>query len=71
MRKPTIWVPIRSDFRILTVQLQKMVGSLKFRIKEEGGLYYPCSENEDADQLCSYCTADLRLCFCLCMLLVF
>ena len=26
-------------------------------------MYYPCSENEGADQLCSYCTADLRLCF--------
>ena len=26
-------------------------------------LYYPCSENNGADQLCSYCTADLRLCF--------
>ena len=25
------------------------------------------SENKDADQLCSYCTADLRLCFCLCL----
>ena len=24
-----------------------------------------CSENRDADQLCSYCTADLHLCFCL------
>ena len=26
-------------------------------------MYYPCSENKGADQLCSYCTADLRLCF--------
>ena len=30
-------------------------------IEEE--LYYPCSENRGADQLCSYCTADLRFCF--------
>ena len=29
------------------------------------------SENKDADQLCNYCTADLLLCFRLCMLLVF
>ena len=30
----------------------------------EEGLYYPCSGNKGADQLCSYCTAaDLRLCF--------
>ena len=70
MRKPTIWVPTRSDTNG-NVQLQKKARSLKFRIKEEEGLYNPCSENKDADQLCSYCTADLRLCFRLCMLLVF
>ena len=27
---------------------------------------YPCSENKGADQLCSSCTADLRLCFRIC-----
>ena len=26
-------------------------------------MYYPCSENKGADQLRSYCEADLRLCF--------
>ena len=26
-------------------------------------MYYPSGENKGADQLCSYCTADLRLCF--------
>ena len=26
-------------------------------------MYYPCSKTKGADQLCSYCTADLRLCF--------
>ena len=26
-------------------------------------MYYPCSENKDADQLCGYREADLRLCF--------
>ena len=36
--------------------------SSKFRIKEEEELYYPyCSENKEADQLHSYCEADLRL----------
>ena len=30
-----------------------------------------CGENKGADQLCSYCTADLRLCFRICKLLVF
>ena len=29
----------------------------------EEELYYLCGENKGADQLCSYCTADLRLCF--------
>ena len=45
------------------VQLQTMARSLKFRIQEEEELYYPCSENKGADQLCSYCEADLHLCF--------
>ena len=40
-----------------------MARSLKFRIKKEEELYYPCSEKKCADQLRSYCTADLRLCF--------
>ena len=30
------------------------------------GFYYLCSENKGADQLRSYCAADLRLCFCIC-----
>ena len=30
-----------------------------------------CSENKGADQLCSYCTPDLRLCFRICKSLVF
>ena len=27
------------------------------------GLYYLCSKNKDADQLCGYRTADLHLCY--------
>ena len=34
-------------------------------------LYYTCSENKGADQLHSYCEANLRLCFRLCKLLFF
>ena len=34
-------------------------------------MYYPCSENKDADQLRGYREADLRLCFRPCKLLVF
>ena len=30
---------------------------------KEEELYYPCSENKGADQLPSYCEADLHLCF--------
>ena len=33
-------------------------------------MYYPCSENKGADQLRSYCEADLRLCFRLCRFVV-
>ena len=40
-------------------------------IEKEEELYYPCSENNGADQLRSYCEADLRLCFRLCRLLIF
>ena len=34
-------------------------------------MYYTCSESKDADQLCGYREADLRLCFRPCKLLVF
>ena len=70
MRKPTVWVPTRFNTN-QPVQSQEIARSLKFRMKEEEGLYYPCSEIKDADQLCSYyCTADLRL-FRPCKLLIF
>ena len=29
------------------------------------GLYYLCSKNKGADQLLSYCAADLHVCFCI------
>ena len=35
------------------------------------GLYYPISENKDADQLRGYREADLRLCFRICKKPVF
>ena len=40
-----------------------MARGLKFRIYEEDGLYYPCSENKGAEQLRGNREADLRLCF--------
>ena len=62
--------PTRSDTN-LPLQSQKQARSLKFRVYVEEQMYYPCSENKGADQLCSHCTADLRLCFRVCSLLVF
>ena len=62
MRKPTIWVPIRCD-KNRAVQSLQMVRGWKVWIKKVEELYYPCSENKGADQLRSYCEADLRLCF--------
>ena len=43
----------------------------KFGFKKLRILYYQCSKNKDADQLRSYCEADLRLCFRICKMLVF
>ena len=39
--------PIRSDTN-RAVQSKKMARCLKFRIKEDNGLYYLCSENKGA-----------------------
>ena len=65
-----MWFPNRFNTN-RPVQSLKRARSLKFRIEVEEGLYYPSSENKGADQLRSYCEADLRLCFRLCRLLVF
>ena len=62
--------PTRSDTN-RAIQSLKMATCLKFRIEEEEGLYYPCSENKGADQLRSYREADLRLCFRICKKPVF
>ena len=65
-----MWFPNRSDTN-QAVQSQQQARSLKFRIKEEEEVYYPCSENKGANQLRSYCEADMRLCFRLGRVLVF
>ena len=70
MRKPIIWVSDQVDTN-RPVQSQKIARSLKFLMKEEEGLYYPCSENKGADQLRGYREADLHLCFRICKLLFF
>ena len=70
MGKPTMWFSNRSDTKG-RVQSQKMAGDWKFWIEKVEGLYYPCSESKGADQLRSYCEADLCLCFRICRLLVF
>ena len=53
------------------VKSQKQARGLKLQILDEDRLYCPSSENKGADQLCIYCTADLRLCFRICRLFVF
>ena len=70
MRKPTMWFPNRSDTN-RSVQAQKMARGWKLWFKKVEELYYPCGESNGAYQLRSYCEADLRLCFCLCKMLVF
>ena len=65
-----MWFPNRSDTN-QAVQSQKTARNIKFCIYEEEGLYYPCSENKDTDQLRGYREADLCLCFRICTLLVF
>ena len=69
MRKTTLWIPNRSDTN-RAVQTQKMANGRKFRIWKIEDLYYLCSKN-CADQLHSYCKADLRHCFCICKIFVF
>ena len=53
MRKPTIWVSDQVDTN-WPVQSQKIARSLKFWMKEEEVLYYPCGENKGTDQLQGY-----------------
>ena len=65
MRKPVFGFPTMSDTN-KAVQTLKMSRGLKFWINEVEGLYYPCSENQGADQLRGYREADLRLCFRIC-----
>ena len=54
--------PTRSDTN-WPVQSQKKATCLRFRILEEEGLYFRCSENKGADQLRIYCEADLICAF--------
>ena len=54
--------PTRSDTNRV-VQALKMARGWKFWLWKVEELYYPCSKNKGTEQLCSNCTADLRLCF--------
>ena len=40
-------------------------------MEEIKNTYYPCSKNKGAGQIRSYSEAELRLCFCICKMLVF
>ena len=46
---PSSGFPTKSDTN-RPVQSQKQARTLKFRIYEEEGLYYPCSESKGADR---------------------
>ena len=70
VRKPVFGFQTRSN-TIQAVQSQKMARGSKFRINKVEGSYCLCSENKGADQLRSYCAADLRLCFRICKNQVF
>ena len=60
-----MWILTRSDTNQAGQPL-KVARGLKFCIKEVEVLYYPSSENKDADQLRGYREADLRPCFRMC-----
>ena len=62
MGKPTMWFLTRSDTN-QAVQLLEIARGWKFCIQEVERLYYPSSENKDADQLRGNREADQRLCF--------
>ena len=70
MRKQKFWFPTCFNTN-QGVQSRKMARGLKFRIKKVEGLYNLCSENKGTDQLWVHRQADLRLCFCICKMLVF
>ena len=60
--KPVLGVSDQVQHK-LAVQPQKMARGLKFLIYKLEEMYFLCSKNKGADQLCGYRTADLRLCF--------
>ena len=61
LSEPVFWV---SD-QVQHILSKKQASSLTFWIQVHvvGELYYLCRENQGADKLCSYCTADLLLFF--------
>ena len=67
MRKPVFWTELRGFQTGSTqISLSSHRRWFEFLDKIEEGLCYLCSGNKEADQLCSYCTADLHLCFRVC-----
>ena len=61
-----MWFPNKFDTN-RAVQAQKMAIDLNGILdKKIEALYNWCSENKGADQLCSYCEADLCLCIRTC-----
>ena len=59
-----MWFPNRFDTN-WAVQAGEWLEAGNFWIKKVDESNYCCGENKGADQLCSYCEADLCLCFCI------
>ena len=57
-KKKTIWVSDQG------VQPHEKAKSLKFQVKKEG-IILSMKRKQCADQLCTYCRADLHMCFCM------
>ena len=70
MRKPVFGISDQVRHKP-AVQSHKIARGLTFCIKEVERLYYPCSENKEADQLRGYRKADQGLCFRICKKPVF
>ena len=59
-----------SDVAAPIIAYQAVCFVSKFQIEKAAGLYYLCSNNKDTDQMHGYHTADLRLCFHVCITLL-
>ena len=70
VRKPTIWASDQVLQKLAcTVTEAGQKPEISDNFKKKGIVL--CRENKGADQLCSDCTVDVRLCYGICRILVF